>query len=415
MPAGSNQLRPEADISERDIAGQSVRAESNSGPRRIRVMHLITGLHVGGAETMLASLLAGMDRERFQNVVYCMTELGPVADTVRKLGIEVHSLGMKRGTPDPRALIGLARGIRRWQPMVIQTWMYHADLLGGIAGKLFGGIPVVWGIHASVLRPGADTRATIRLIKVCARLSSRLPARIVCCAEASRLIHARMGYPLSKMVVIPNGFDLQKYFPEPDSARRCEDLFNIPATAHVVTYVARYHPQKDHRTFFAAAKLLTEHYPDVLFVLCGDGIDDNNRELMALIDQAGVRRNTVLLGRRKPEEIALIFSRSQVATLSASWGEAFPLVIGEAMACGAACVVTDVGDSAYMVGDCGIVVRPESPRELAEGWRKVISMEPDERKALGLAARRRIEESFTLRTIVSRYQDLYSEVAGKVA
>jgi glycosyltransferase involved in cell wall biosynthesis len=377
-------------------------------------MHVITGLGVGGAETTLSKLISRMDRKRYQSVVFSMTGSGPVADMIRKDGVEVHSLGMKRGVPDVRALPRLMREIRKWRPMVVQTWMYHADLLGGIAGRLCGKVPVVWNIRHSELRRGSDKTTTIRVAKLCARLSPRLPARIVCCAEASRTIHARMGYLDTRMVVIPNGFDLELYKPEPEAKKLCQERFGIATKTEVISLIARYHPQKDHRTFLEAAGLFAADYPGTRFVMCGDGIETSNQELMSLIDRLQIRKNTILLGRCTQEEIALVMSRSMLTT-SASRSEGFPNVIGEAMACGTICVATDVGDSAYIVGDCGIVVRPGSARELAAGWRRVMSMDADCRKMKGLAARRRVEEHFALPAIVRRYESLYSELAGQGA
>jgi glycosyltransferase involved in cell wall biosynthesis len=216
------------------------------------------------------------------------------------------------------------------------------------------------------------------------------------------------------MVVIPNGFDPGKYEPKPELNRLCEERFGIPAEAEVVSLIARYHPQKDHRTFLEAASLFAAEYPRARFVMCGDGIDTDNQELMSLIDRLNIQENTILLGRRTHEEVALIMARSILIT-SASRGEAFPNVIGEAMACGTICVVTDVGDSAHILEGCGIVVQPGSANELAEGWRKVMSMETGFRKMKRLAARRRVEEHFTLRAIVKRYEDLYADLAGQSA
>jgi glycosyltransferase involved in cell wall biosynthesis len=377
-------------------------------------MHLITGLGTGGAETTLSKLLSLMDRKRYQSVVYSMTDPGPVADTIRNDGVEVHSLGMKRGVPDVRALARLVREMRKWRPMVLQTWMYHADLLGGIAGWLCGRVPVVWNIRHGELRRGSDRAITIRVAQLCARLSLRLPARIVCCAETSRIIHAGMGYLDTRMVVIPNGFDPEHYKPEPEARNLCEALFDIPAETEVISLIARFHPLKDHRTFLEAASLFAAEYPHARFVMCGEGTDTNNQELMSLIDRLQIRKNTILLGCRTRDEIALIMARS-ILTTSTSRGEGFPNVVGEAMACGTICVVTDVGDSARIVGDCGIVVQPGSANELAEGWRKVMSMEAGRRRMKGLAARRRVEEHFALPAVVKRYEDLYSELAEQVA
>ncbi len=274
--------------------------------------------------------------------------------------------------------------------------------------------PLSGNIRHGEYRRGADKTMTVRVAQLCARLSLRLPARIVCCAEASRVIHSRMGYLDARMVVIPNGFDPGQYEPKPDANRLCEERSGIPAEAEVISMIARYHPQKDHRTFLEAASLFATEYPHARFVMCGDGIVTDNQELMSLIDRLNIRENTVLLGRRTHEEVALVMARSILIT-SASRVEAFPNVIAEAMACGTICVVTDVGDSAHILGDCGIVVQPGSASELAEGWRKVMSMETGFRKMKRLAARRRVEKHFTLPAIVKRYEDLYADLVGQSA
>lgn len=374
------------------------------------MLHLITGTGVGGAEMMLFKLLSAMDRSRFSNIVYSMIEPGPTADRIRGLGIEVHTLAMKRGRLDPRAVFLLARAVRTWRPDVLQSWMYHADLLGGLVGRLIAPVPVVWNVRHSELHPEAYSRMTLRVARICGLLSALIPARIVCCAESSRIIHARIGYRASKMAVIPNGFDLATYRPRLDAGDICHERFGIPRHHDLISLIARYHPQKDHATFMAAAKRCTARFPETLFALCGDGITNANEELMNLIRQAGLEGRVFLLGRCAPTDIALIMSRSSVITSSSSSGEAFPNVIGEAMACSTVCVVTDIGDSAYIVGDAGIVVPSRSPEELAKGWMRVLEMDETTRDALGQAGRRRVETNFSLPAIALRYQNLYVEL-----
>ena len=378
----------------------------------IRVMHLITGTGVGGAETMLFKLLSAMDGSRFSNVVYSMIEPGATADRIRGLGIDVRTLGMKQGRLDPRAIGILSGGIRGWGPHVIQTWMYHADLLGGLVGKLFAGVPVVWNIRHSDLHPEANHWMTLRIAEICGLLSGWMPARIVCCADSSRAIHARIGYRASKMIVIPNGFDLRAYRPRPDAGDACHERFGIPPNRDLISLVARYHPQKDHATFVAAAELCAARFPEMLFALCGDGITNENEELVNLIRRAGLESRLFLLGRRPATDVALIMSRSTLVTSSSSSGEAFPNVIGEAMAGGTVCVVTDVGDSAYIVGDAGIVVPARSPQRLAEGWIQVLEMDRGTRRSFQERARQRVDTNFSLPAIASRYENLYLELAG---
>ena len=361
---------------------------------------------------MLFKLLSAMDRNRFSNIVYSMIEPGATAERIRGLGIEVRTLGMKQGRIDPRAIRLLVKGVREWSPHIIQTWMYHADLLGGLVGKVFAGVPVVWNIRHSDLHPEANHWMTLRVAEFCGLLSRWIPARIVCCAESSRVIHTRIGYRGPKMVVIPNGFDLDAYRPRPEAGAVCHDLFGIPPDRDLISLIARYHPQTDHATLIAAAALCVAQYPETLFALCGDGITKDNEELVNLIRRAGLEGRVFLLGRRTTADIALIMSRSTVVTSSSSSGEAFPNVIGEAMACGSVCVVTDVGDSAYIVGDAGFVVPSRSPLDLAKGWIHVLEMSEETRGSFAEAARRRVEMNFSLPAIASRYEDLYLEHAA---
>lgn len=374
-----------------------------------RLMHLITGTGVGGAEMMLYKLLSHMDRDRFSNVVVSMLPLGPTADLIQALGVRVQTLGMKMGVPDPRSISRLARALRTWRPHILQTWMYHADLLGGVVGKMLFRLPVVWNIRHSDPSRGDNDWMTLKVAALCGQLSKWVPDRIICCAHSSRALHVGIGYAEAKMRVIPNGFDLEAYRPSPGAAAACFDRFGIPVGPDLISLIARYHPQKDHPNFISAAKICSERFPEALFALCGDDITPANEALISLIRQAGIQQRTFLLGRRTPAEIALIMSRSSLVTSSSS-AEAFPNVVGEAMACGAICVATDVGDSARIIGDTGLVVPAQSPEQLASAWTTVLDMDKNTRADLGRAARRRVESTFGLSSIVSQYESLYLEL-----
>lgn len=358
---------------------------------------------------MLYKLLSGIDRSVFSNVVVSMLPVGPTAELIQKLGVHVETLGMKLGVPDPRSIPRLAKAIRNWRPHILQTWMYHADLLGGLVGKTIFRLPVIWNIRHSDLSPRGNGWMTLRVAALCGRLSHWVPDRIVCCAHSSRSLHADIGYSEAKMIVIPNGFDLETYRPYPAAAAACLDRFGIPVGPDVISLIARYHTQKDHPNFISAAKLCNRRFPETVFVLCGEDVTPANDALMSLIRQAGIERHTLLLGRRTPAEIALIMSRSTLVTTSSS-AEAFPNVIGEAMACGAVCVATDVGDSARIIGDAGLVAPARSPDQLASSWMTILDMDKDTRASLGRAARRRIEANFGLPSVVSKYENLYLEL-----
>ena len=377
----------------------------------IQLVHIITGLNTGGAETMLYKLLSAMEREAFEPLVVSLTDIGPVGEKIRALGVPVRALGMRRGVPDPRGVWRLVRLLKRQRPYLVQTWMYHADLLGGLAARLAGrGIPVVWGIHHSNLDPKGNKRTTIWTARVCARLSHRLPSRIVCCSEASRQVHAALGYAPQKMVVIPNGFDLSAFRPDPSARESVRRELGVAADALLIGLVGRFDPQKDHSNFVAAAALLSAAYPEAHFLLCGDGVNWDNQKLAGWIEEAGLRKRFHLLGRR--EDMPRLTAALDIAS-SSSYGEGFPNVIGEAMACGVPCAVTDVGDSAFIVGDTGLVVPPRDPEALAQAWKKLIDMGQEGRQRLGGAARKRILENFNLPDIIARYEALYKEAARR--
>jgi glycosyltransferase involved in cell wall biosynthesis len=177
--------------------------------------------------------------------------------------------------------------------------------------------------------------------------------------------------------------------------------------ALLIGMVARFHPQKDHHTFVRAASLLADQ-PGVHFLLCGKEITGQNVELSGWIGGTGIGSRIHLLGLR--EDIPRVVAALDIATLSSSHGEGSPLVVGEAMASGVPCVVTDVGDSAEIVGATGLVVAPRRPEALAEAWRELIEGGPELRGRLGQLARQRVEERYSLPATVSMYQHLYSSL-----
>lgn len=379
----------------------------------IRVMHVITGLGVGGAETMLCKLLSRTNRDAFDSQVISLSGGGATGDKIRALGVPVATLGMRPGLPHPARLARLAGTLRAARPDVIQTWMYHADLLGGLAARAATPrVPVIWNIRHTDLDPRKNKRSTLWTAAACAWLSRRLPVRIVSCSETARAVHVQRGYAADKMLVIPNGFDLSAFGPDPDARLSVRRELGIPPDTLLIGLVGRFHLQKDHANFVRAAATLraAPHSLEdhVHFLLCGDGVNGQNRELAGWIEAAGLDAHFHLLGRRS--DVARLTAALDIAT-SSSLGEGFPNAIGEAMACAVPCAVTDVGDSALLVGDTGRIVRARSPAALAGAWQELIALGADARSHLGQAARRRVAERFDLGAITARYEALYRAVA----
>lgn len=371
---------------------------------------MIAGLGVGGAEHMLRRLiLSSQGATDTEHRVVSLTTVGEVGAMLQRAGIVVEALGMRSGAAAPLGVGGVRRRIREFRPDVVQGWMYHGDLLGGLAARLEGQGRVLWGIRASEMVPG--TPLTTRLTRwLCARLSSRLPDLIVCAAEAARRVHAAAGYDASKMLVIPNGFDVAAAAVAPGDARELRASLGWAGDELVVGTVGRFDPYKDYETFVRAAALVAAREPRARFLMVGRGLDAENAELAAWISRAGIAPRFALLGGRT--DVARCLAAMDAFVLSSA-SEGFPNVVGEAMAAAVPCVVTDAGDAASLVGDTGTVVAPRDPAALAGGIARMLDLPSAERRGLGARARARIVAEFSLERARDRFEGVYRRVTGR--
>lgn len=368
---------------------------------------MISSLATGGAQMMLYKLLSRLDREAFDPFVFSLTDIISLAEIFRELGVPVESLGINTGRPDPRGLFRLYTRLRELRPHIVQTWMYHADFVGGLVARMASPVPIIWNIRHSDLNHATDKGSTILIAKLCAQLSRSIPSRIICCAASARNIHVNLGYASEKFEVIPNGFDLAAFQPNAAARRQVREELGLRADEFVIGLAARFHPHKDHRNFVLAARLFVSRFPQTRFILCGDGVDNSNQELIAWMKENEVSEQFLLLGKRT--DMPSIMAALDVSA-SSSTTEAFSNTIGEAMACGVPCAVTDVGDSAAIVGETGRVVPPEDPAAMAMAWETLIDLGPNGLEELGKSARTRIIENFTIESVVHRYESLYRDV-----
>jgi glycosyltransferase involved in cell wall biosynthesis len=368
----------------------------------ITVLHIITGLNVGGAETTLCKLLENMDRTRFRSAVVSMLPEGALGQRAREAGAALYSLNMKRGLPDPFALLRLRRLIKELRPDLIQTWMYHANLMGAVAARGLK-IPLFWNIMHFNLDKNVNKPMTRIIVKLCALLLKSVPQKIVYCAQRSAEVHAKIGYDNARATVIPNGFDTDLFKPDQRAGKEFREELSAADGCLLIGVIGRFDPQKDHNNLFRAADLIVKELPTARFVLCGDGIIPQNGALAAMIGK-GIKPLVHLLGRRM--DLPKIYAALDLLVLP-SIGEAFPSVVGEAMSCGVPCVVTDVGDCARIVGSTGISVKPGDPALLAEAIKKMALLPQKKRKELGEKARERIKEHYDIRLITDMYEDLY--------
>lgn len=378
-------------------------------PDRLRITHVIGSLDVGGAERALCSLVANIDPALVEMKIVALISGGPLIDSVRRRGIEVETLSMRPGRPDPSAVVRLARRLRADRPDLVVTWMYHANLIGGLAAKLADRIPVVWNIRHTWLDPRRSKRSTRWIARAGGALSQRVPDAVVYVAHAAQESHAALGYACPHSSVIPNGFDSDEFRPDPVARRHVRHELGLAPTTKLVGLVARFHPDKDHGSFLASAAHMRRSNPQARFLLCGEGVTAENRQLTDWADQNGVPDACHFLGPR--EDVPRLAAALDVAVCS-SLTEAFPRAVGEAMACGVPCVVTDVGDAAHLVGDTGRIVPAGDPAALAAGVCELLALDEGARRALGRRARERIVENFSQERVVARHWGLWRQLAA---
>jgi len=358
----------------------------------MRVLHVITGLGLGGAENMLTSLVlrsadAGMAPE-----VVSLTQGGENAARIRAAGVPVSDLGMRRGLPDPRAVRTLALAIRAARPDVIQSWMYHADLLALAARATLPRSErpkLVWGVRCSDMDVSRYGPALRLIIATCARLSAR-PDAVLVNSHAGRAVHERLGYRPRRFEVVENGIDTNRFRPDQAARTEMRRILGLAPDAIVLAHVARRDPMKDHESYLAALDRL----PHVTGLAIGLGTE-------TLPDRPNLRR----LGPRT--DVPRLLAAADFVVSSSAFGEGFPNVLAEGMATGAPAIATDVGDAARIVGDTGRIVKPRDVDGLVRAIGELVAEDTGARAARRTQARARIEAVYPLARSAQAYAALY--------
>lgn len=379
---------------------------AGSSPSGIRIAHIITGLGVGGAERMVMKLVTGTSA-RIRHLVLVMSgEVDLGFD--RRDTVEIITLDMKRGRPSLAGAYRALVALRAFQPTIIQSWLYHADLLATLLAVICGCKKLVWNVRCSDMeleRYATLTKIVRRLLVVL----SHVPNAIISNSRRGIAVHQKLGYRAREWVLIGNGFDLEKFRPDPVLARRFRERLAIPARSRIVGLVARHDPMKDHDSLIAAAQIVFTQRDDVVYYLCGAGI----RKLGAKTEALGLQEKFVLEDVR--QDVEAIYPGCDFFVLSSAFGEGFPNVLGEAMSCGVPCITTAVGDAADIVADTGIVVSPRAPERLAAAMLEALDWSPTEYARRSAAARARISDHYSLQSVVAQYEALYSRLAESCA
>ncbi|PGM73301.1 glycoside hydrolase [Bacillus cereus] len=374
--------------------------------RRINVVHIITGLSTGGAEMMLYKLLKNMDKEQFQPIVISLTNKGSLGEKIEGLGIKVWCCNLDRGFNATYRFSKLISLLYKFKPDIIQGWMYHGNLISQLLKPFFPKTKIVWNIRGSHYDLKQEKKTTAAIIYLCAKMSI-FPSKIINNSSLSAIKHEELlGYKKSKRIIIPNGFDTDMYKPSCITKEILKNEYNLSTDTITIAIIGRYHPVKGHDVFIKAVKQVIEIKRECKFkfIFIGRDVDSKNKVLVKMIKAANIEKYCLLLGERN--DIQELLKEINVI-VSASHSEGFSNVIGEAMSCGIPCIATDVGDSKWIISETGFIVPPNDPQSLAEGLLKILDLPLDERQKLGIKARERIVQNFSIEIVVKKYETLY--------
>lgn len=365
----------------------------------IRVMHVIASLDVGGAETMLTNLVCARPPALDQCVV-SLVPGGALEQRIAAAGVPLYTLGMHRGRPGVGGPLRLARLIHRLRPDVLQSWMYHADLVGALALTLSGrrrAVRHVWGLRCSDME-SPDYGRMFRAVRAAWMALVPRADLLVANSESGLRFHLEQGMKPARTLVIPNGIDTQRYRPNPEARIRLRAGLGLAPERPVVALVARVDPMKDHAGFLAAMRRLR----GVSALLIGRGTE-------AINAPADVLR----LGER--QDIPELLSAADLIVNSSAYGEGFSNAIAEGMATGLPAVATDVGDARLIIGDTGAICPPRDPAALAGAMRRLLDEDAGSHRKRAELARRRIVEHFSLEICAGRFVEAYRSLSSALS
>lgn len=361
----------------------------------MKIIFLTRALELGGAERQLVELAKGLHARGHNVLVVEFYGGGTLEADLLQAGIRLVNLEKRGRWHNVEFIRRLYELIRQERPDVLHGYLGVPNILAALTGMVCRGIKIIWGVRASDF----DLSRYDWLTRVCYRaecLLSSCADLIIANSTAGRDHAIRNGFPENKVMVIPNGIDTVRFIPDRDAGRRVRHEWGVEEEGCLIGLVARVDPMKDHSNFLKAAAIIKDKAPNYRFVSVGRGNSETLANLHAIASELGIQESVIWTGARN--DMIAVYNALDIACSSSAFGEGFSNVIGEAMACGIPCVVTDVGDSAWITGDTGVVVPPRDPSALAEG---ILHLLKHRESTAGERARARIVENFSLERMVT--------------
>ena len=364
------------------------------------VLFLIRSLNAGGAERQLVVTAKGLAERGHKVTILTFYGGGFYEAELTGSSVQLISLN-KKGRWDLLAFFyRLLKVLHQQRPQVIYSFLNSANILAAIYQPFLSSCRIVWGVRASNMDLDQYDWLSRWLYWVECRLA-RFADVIIANSHAGLEYAVQHGFPKQKMTVIPNGIDTERFYPDKSKGEPLRQLWGIANDEFLIGVVGRIDPMKGIPTFLEAAARLKQQHDNVRFVWVGDGESRYKNAMYELAMKLGV--NDIVWAGWHTDMLA-VYNAFDMAS-SSSYGEGFPNVLGEAMACGVPCVVTDVGDSGLVVGETGKVVSAKDSEALSTTWHEVLSLDDDELKKLSAKARARVVSEYSMESLLNKTED----------
>ena len=372
-----------------------------------RVLHIITDLNTGGAEMMLYTVFNYLNNKDLESSIIVLMGKSSLSDKFDRLGINIEYLYLdKEKIPNIQSLIRLYSYTKMLKPEIIHGWMYHSNLAALFLKIILPkNIKIYWNIRQTLYKIEYEKYFSRLVIKISA-FFSRYINKIIYNSVVSKEQHEKYGFSGMNSVIIYNGFDVNIFKPNKSKGEKLRAQYGIPNNSVIVGHIARFHPMKNHKMVIQLASRILNEHKNVWFILVGNNVDKNNKELVDLIIENKIKSRLLMLGEQNL--ISDLFSSIDILISLSSWGEGFPNVIGEAMCSGLPIVATDVGESRMIVGEYGSIVEPNNIIDAVREINEYIDMDRSNRNRLGLKGRDFIIKHFSIENIGTEYYQLYS-------
>jgi glycosyltransferase involved in cell wall biosynthesis len=367
----------------------------------IKIAFLIRDLNYGGAQRQLVTLVKGLPEDKFDITLLYFYANGPLAKELESTHVKLICLN-KQGRWDTFNFCKtLYQHLKEFQPDVLHAYLGESNIISTLLKPLLPKTKIVLGIRGSE----ENLLATYGKISVwmfrCQAWLSSIADLTIANSQAGRDYHVAQGFSAQKTIVVPNGIDVQKFTPNLVERNRVRAEWQIADKEILVGLIGRLSLMKDHANFLKAAALTLEKMDKIKFVCVGTGNEDYTAKLLKLTKELGIEEKVIWAGARS--DMLGVHNALDIAVLTSVNGEGFPNVIGEAMACGTPCIATDVGDSAWIIGELGTIVPPQNPQALQAAILATIQQLENNRYD-PVKIRERVIENFSVETLVENTQ-----------